>query len=174
MNKLLTLSFILLLTGCGIGEPVQDPRTIHGVDATLQQYVNVYLSYKGSQLGYDIPMQFADLPYPVVGLCTMWSNGYRQLQIDRTYWANADEDARQQVIFHELGHCDLDRGHIATYRSSPYSDWQTSIMNPYAFELQPDRLSYYIPELFHENVSAFSIGSAADTDDDCVHHIKVE
>jgi len=36
------------------------------------------------------------------------------LRIDATYWANATALEREFVIFHELGHCFLDRTHIDT------------------------------------------------------------
>lgn len=136
----------ILLSACA---PVKktDPRSIHGVDPAFIPYLNQYLSYKGHALYYDIPIQFADLGGSTVGLCSRWSSGYRQIQVDRDYWSYADEGHKQELIDHELGHCDLGRDHV--YATDAIGD-PISIMYPYVFGIYTSAdFTYYMHELFH-------------------------
>ena len=169
MNKLLVLS-ALILSACGqqTQQSNQDPRSISGMDPVLAAYRDEFIAAKGRALDYDIPMQFSTLTYPIVGMCTRWSNGYRQLQIDPTYWASITVEMRVELVFHELGHCDLNRGHTLV----PANNTQpTSFMNPYTFWYADSQLSSYVAELFSPSAIS-STPSLSDTD--CVHDIEVK
>lgn len=161
MKYLFLLSFIFL-SACG-QQNNNDPRTISGVDSSLLSYKNLYISAKGRGLDYDIPIQFSNLVYPTVGVCTKWSSGYRQIEIDPTYWNNISEDIKLQLIFHELGHCDLNRGHTSEIASNGYP---VSFMYPYTFHYYQSQLAGYIVELFSP-----SSNTTTTTSSDCVHDI---
>lgn len=47
----------------------------------------------------------------VLGQCFRNEKKPRKVVIDRVYWNNASEQEREFLIFHELGHCFLDREH---------------------------------------------------------------
>ena len=47
-----------------------------------------------------------------LGQCKSYSNGSKQVVIDQPYWDRADEMEREYLVFHELGHCILDRDHL--------------------------------------------------------------
>lgn len=47
----------------------------------------------------------------VLGQCFRNEKKPKKVVIDRTYWEGATEDEREFLIFHELGHCFLDREH---------------------------------------------------------------
>lgn len=158
MRTLFILS-TLLLSACGQQLQSADPRTVVGVDEEFIHYVDYYKSLKPSgKLDYDIPIAFVKLEGNVVGLCTRWSNGYRQIQIDPDYWAIAPERFKVSLIFHELGHCDLNRDH------SPYI---SSIMY---FE---NRGSNDFDELFGIPDYTQQL-KLAHNHDNCVHDIEVE
>ena len=168
MKYLIVLS-ALFLVACG--QPMQsasDPRSVVN-DSTFQHYVDIYKAEKGRGLDYDIPIGFADLQGSTVGLCTRWSNGYRQIQVDREYWENPSQSSdpavqnywnerlRVSLISHELGHCDLNRDH---------STLSTSIM--YYMNMGSQDFN----ELFGRSAS---IATKLEIhDDDCVHDIEVE
>ncbi len=156
----------LLLTGCGRGfHTKHDPRAIHGVNPVFQPYIAQYLSYKGSSLSYDIPIQFADLNGSTVGLCTRWSTGERQIEIDYDYWTYSfDENDKLETIIHELGHCDLNRGH----ESAMVDGAPVSLMYPYVFSLLTEDISRYMKELFDPYIFH------AETVTSCVKDIKVQ
>lgn len=169
MRRLFILS-LLFLTACGqpgFQTAPSDPRTIKGVDPVFAPYVNEYIAHKGAGLYYDIPIQFAELNGNTVGVCTRWSTGERQIQIDREYWDNwLDEGERREVIAHELGHCDLNRGHVA------HANPATSIMDPYVFSLLPSNYANYMVELF--NPTSATIETTLASEMDCVHDIEVK
>lgn len=168
MNKLLVLS-LLLLSACGKMQSPQDPRTIHGVDTEFIPYVDLYIQSKGYGLGYSIPIGFTDLPDDTVGLCTRWSNGYRQIQVDRAYWDYISENEKRSLIFHELGHCDLNRNHEETVMSNY---WPTSLMYPYNFGYPDGMEAYYMNELFNTDVAPYA--KLSSNDETCVHDVEVK
>ena len=47
----------------------------------------------------------------VAGQCFFHSHTPNQIVIDRAFWNNASPLLREMVVFHELGHCYLGRGH---------------------------------------------------------------
>jgi len=45
-----------------------------------------------------------------IGLCA--STGERQIVIDENFWRRSSEMSKELAVFHELGHCFLERGHL--------------------------------------------------------------
>jgi hypothetical protein len=156
-----------MLSACAPGFKV-DPRTISGIDPVFQPYIDEYIAYKDAPLNYYIPIQFTDLSGYTVGLCTRWSTGERQIQIDKAYWDAMTEGERIQTIAHELGHCDLNRDHLLNFKNGT----PVSIMYPYMFELYPSTILNYMKELFNPGVTTMATSLASETD--CVKDIKVE
>lgn len=153
------MRFVLLLATLEIVACAQlippDPRVFKTQDSAFKYEVQLFESlYTRSTAGISIG--FSDLKDNMVGLCTRWTSGYRQIQIDRDYWFNPSttQEAKIGLIFHEMGHCALNRGHNneTFYYSGSHilGDVPTSLMNMYNFyspyykELQ----SYYFDELF--------------------------
>jgi hypothetical protein len=152
----------LLLAGCA--QSTNDPRAFNSTDPTFTKYITWYTNEKGSGLSYDIPIQFADLSGNTVVLCTRWSNGYRQIQID-PYWKSLDEGTKYEIITHELGHCDLNLNHTAaTYP-------QAHIMDPYAFSFNNRDVQALISDLFNRPTTVISMSKL---DTDCVKDLDVE
>ena len=86
---------------------------------------------KSSAIGLCLPIPF----FPIV-------------LIDRDFWSFASNPEREQLLFHELGHCLLWRGHTSkTFRDGR----PISIMNPVLilsdYEYMSNR-EYYLNELF--------------------------
>ena len=138
-----------------------EPRS---VDPALEPYLNLFLK-EGEKRGKTIDikrdggiiLEFANLTPPTIGLC------YRTLpvrvQIDRTYWKDTEssankENLREDVVFHELGHGFLGRGHRND--SLPNNEW-TSMMcgepevngRNWAVNFHGYRKNYYLDELFN-------------------------
>lgn len=61
-----------------------------------------------------------------VGQCLTYEQGRNDLLIDEDYWSRSSDTNREFLIFHELGHCVLQRSHIDS--SNPDGTCQ-SIMN---------------------------------------------
>ena len=149
--KSLTLLSMIILSSC-YHDP-NDPRTIRGVDPEFNYYIDLYVKIKGEQLYYDIPIQFSsNMPLGEIGNCRRWSyKNYRQITIDKAYWLRADTNRRVSLIFHELGHCDLNRDHLKTL---DYYGMPTSLMYPYNIGFNYEDESYYFNELF----SSYRVG----------------
>lgn len=132
-NSLLVL--VLMLSGCGPfhRQPI--------VNEELRPYLDKYLDYKEQQLGtreyHPMDIMFVSLDDTSVGRCYWYP---RMIQIDQEYWDIASEKSRESLMFHELGHCDLDRDH-----SNPDSLMEAYLIN--AFKFAQNEL-YYIQELF--------------------------
>lgn len=95
---------------------------------------------------------FGNLESPIVGLCKKWNNSsYREIEIDREYWDNANELSREQLILHELGHCELNLNHKDSFLDN---NCPSSVMRSYTFfksELNncfEPNFKYYLEELF--------------------------
>ena len=68
------------------------------------------------------------------------------ITVSQEWWPKLDVYSRENVIFHEMGHCVLNRGH----RSDGNNGLALSIMNPYIFGGSGYTTNYlhYIHELF--------------------------
>jgi hypothetical protein len=150
--------FTIFLVGCSQFEVPNDPRDIHGVDPAFASYVQEFEVQYGASIG-DIPIQFAPQSGYVIGECIIWSSQYREIKVDPDFWkyGAVDDDEREALISHELGHCVLNRAHLNTDWNDPNdgdNSMPTSLMNAYIFfnDLYPDWQSlkvYYYNELFH-------------------------
>ena len=158
VGRIVTYSLTMLLilaslTSCGPKPQDIDERAYHGVNEAFQPYLDEYIINKGYPLAYDISINFAPVDQvngpkdKVVGLCTEWDNSkYRQITIDLEYWNSADINTRLALIYHELGHCDLDLDHDDTLKDDyrPLTLMHPNIASPWNSEL-----SYYTLELFN-------------------------
>ena len=48
----------------------------------------------------------------VVGQCKTYSDGTHDIVIEKTYWNRKNDLEKEYLIFHELGHCVLNREHL--------------------------------------------------------------
>lgn len=151
MRKTIIISF-LFLSACAKFQILHDPRSVHGVDPEIAPYVELYLRHKGAPLSYNISAGFVkSLPDDTAGLCTRWSEGWRQIEIDKEYWGYISENERRSLISHEMGHCDLNRDHDNEFLTN---NAPKSLMY-YINWGYPDYMeSYYMSELFNPNTGA--------------------
>jgi hypothetical protein len=125
------IGLFILLNGCAV-VPHNDPREIRSTDQSLTPYIQDFESYYGKSI--DVPIGFKALTYPAVGMCTIWSTGEKEIQIDPVYWSYIEHTEQTALVFHELGHCVLGRGHISTMMSTDkLGDLPISLMYSYVF-----------------------------------------
>jgi len=100
MKKLMIL--MLLLSACG--------KKIDGViDPAFDQYVQDFEMKVGVPVS-GVSVTFKPTEYPVLGVC-IYGGEIAKVEIDPTQWERMDSHGREQLIYHELGHCVLGRGH---------------------------------------------------------------
>jgi len=88
------------------------------VDESLQMYFTAFENealIRGLAIdlnGARIEGILSDLPGNISGRCQYNSDRPRQVQIDRSYFHSASNLRREFIVFHELGHCYLNRPHL--------------------------------------------------------------
>ena len=142
----------LLLTGCGRGsfdvrEVKKLPRTKHEISAELETFVQ---SFESEFRSRDMDIVLKDKLYDyknldwldrsIVGVCWKSRNGQtRRIEIQREYFDGLDYAGKEQLLYHELAHCILDKGHNDGYRTNNCPE---SIMNSFIFSKNEIRYCY--------------------------------
>lgn len=141
--KIKLLLFSMALSSCGnlqINDLFKidaenDPRKTLTTDAEFSEYIVQFeidyayyldIDYSAS----DIPVTFSDkLDKKYLGACYYYGKNHqwREIKISRKLWQDLDNKQRQALIYHELGHCALNREHRDEY----YRSFPISIMNTY-------------------------------------------
>ncbi|MBX2817017.1 MAG: hypothetical protein KTR24_13510 [Saprospiraceae bacterium] len=126
----------------------------------FQPYVDRFVDEAAER---GITIDFSDTGLSVVfrkaaqvessGVC----RGNHNIEIEKLYWDGLSDAEREGLIFHELGHCELDRRHrndllsngewASRMRGSPIPDTLNAVIN-----YSEERRDYYIEELFNEAV----------------------
>jgi hypothetical protein len=116
MYKLIFLFVLLVATfACGKEETVN-------VDAELQPLFSSFSS-EAQQRGMTLDMtnytgMLTDLDEAnVAAKCQTISNGQKRVLVDLGFWKTASTMQREMVVFHELGHCVLNRAHLDDART---------------------------------------------------------
>ncbi len=164
---LLALAVALIL-GCQQDEPIEMVApTYPGVDQALWPYFQAF-EVAGAARGLSIDLTRSNIVATiepiaddgVVGQCSYgrFSNP-REIIIDRSFWNRSGSNFREMVVFHELGHCYLSRGHLDEALGTGIC---VSIMRSGTCccrdGYNPQTRSYYLDELFDINAA----GSIAD------------
>ena len=149
------LMLIMIVTSCGLTVPPRDLDTSASeftfntsnpsFDVYKAEFESEYaIATNGSINTQPIRINFVnDLEGSIVGQCSYWDSG-SEIFIETEYWNNVSEIQRTVLIFHELGHCALKRGH----RDSSYLGYKTSIMNSY--NLPKPYLDQFRDSLYNE------------------------
>ncbi len=119
MIKALTMLCLLalLVAGCG-------PCHTAIIHPDFQPYVDLFRAYhvlhdgnQAYQITTDVTMgkieQDDDDSTITIGVCN-YKPGNNYVVIDEEEWKDSPVMLREQLIFHELGHCELDRDHNNT------------------------------------------------------------
>lgn len=128
--KYLSILIVLIIGGCGKKLPQPkgyiDPEFIEIVRHFEATYnVKVYVS-----------LEFAEsLEDSSVGVCHSFQTNSPSnwIEIKKGYWDNINYYAKEQLIFHELGHCVFGYGHDESYIEKDGYSIPKSIMYPVCF-----------------------------------------
>lgn len=141
---------LLLLVSCG--NPVQDFLNVKGspvrrskTDPTFNQFVESFT--KQFNVAVKVPIVLRNINPKYAGVCLKYSNGYREIQINSTHWKNYSLEQKEQLVYHELGHCVLNRGHNDKLMEAN-TNCPDSIMRSYMFNLSEIN-NCYLPEYNH-------------------------
>ncbi len=126
------------------------------IDPNLQEYYDLFIeeankrSVTLSPEATNVTMHFTDIPSSqVLGQCRYNPKAPNNVEIDFHHWNTFDDETKEFVVFHELGHCILDRDHRDDIDSSGRCE---SIMHSYKglciFEYFGSNREGYLDELF--------------------------
>lgn len=161
-----------LLSSCNKkAEYSVDPR----LEGYIQEFVNDGLNYgvqvqiKDFHHSWVFKASFGDLPHGSIAVCSTYmesanlgefnleTTSVREIIVSTRYWESLSEMTKKEVMYHELGHCSLDRSHttgnsLFSLNGSRFSA-PTSIMSPSPVSLVNDQAystlkDYYLAELF--------------------------
>ena len=129
------LLVLIILVSCGKSDFVKNSTEDHdkdySIDSAFIEYVD---SFKQDfNRDFKIKISFDDRESSIAGTCYTYTDGYREIKIDRDYWNSINSNAKEQLIYHELGHCILDLGHNDDYSVKAGYYCPDSIMNSHAF-----------------------------------------
>ncbi|NNL92377.1 MAG: hypothetical protein HKO66_09115, partial [Saprospiraceae bacterium] len=103
---------IVIILGCSKTDIVE-------TDVELQPYFDIFAS-EGEKRGFIVDYEAERiegllqdiLSSSVQGQCFRNESKPKKVIIDTEYWANATDLEREFIIYHELGHCFLNRDHL--------------------------------------------------------------
>ncbi len=149
--------FIIVMSGITCRK---DNAGVIEIHPKFQIYVDRFIaeaSSRGHQIDFSdsgLSIEFRDaVDTETGGVC----RGNHQIEIEKLYWEDLNDDQKEGLIFHELGHCELNRRHrndtlpngewASRMRGSPIPDGLSAVIN-----YSGVRRQYYIDELFDESV----------------------
>ncbi len=103
-----------LLAGCA---SMNRTEGIYSDILDFNAYTDAYLNYKQIYIGrgadFSIEVIYGNTEFPTVGQCyrTADRNASREVIINPAFWARSNDEDRLELIFHEMGHCDMDFEH---------------------------------------------------------------
>ena len=110
----LMLIMLIVLGSC---EKDEEPQFL--IDAPLQEYFDRFqaeAALRGVEIDFEAMMISGDIrligTQNVIGQCGHTEKEPNVVIVDKFYWDSASDLDREFLIFHELGHCALGRGHL--------------------------------------------------------------
>lgn len=167
---LLLFSFLFVFTACQKDAAIDlvevsatpEARTYPGVDERLWPYFERFET-AGIERGFDVDLVASRITgviedldgEHVAGQCTTFGN-FRpgRVTLDAEFWNRSSDIFKEFIVFHELGHCFLDRDH----REDTFSNGRcVSIMRSGTLDCRDNynvaTRGSYINELFEPNQS---------------------
>lgn len=153
----ITTLALLVLSASGCGKKQKDHEAFLQIDGSFQTYVNTFeqtaASEGGSLVINDLILAFGSTPsINETGVCEWAEDETPRITINKRIWDTLSDYDRQEVIFHELGHCVLRRihqsGEISAYGGA--MNIPSSVMYPYRISgtIYRDNIVHYHDELF--------------------------
>ncbi len=141
-NTLLLLILSFFLASCGGSnkkhiQHLEGSRQFAATDSTFKPFVDSFTSNARTYLSKptfvvgDIPVNFGDTSNNEFdGVCNSYSDGSKEVLIKKSWWDKASNHQKEVMIYHELGHCSLNRDHDGELLSKDDYEVKASIMNP--------------------------------------------
>lgn len=164
MKNLLFIMLLILVTACGKPQTpeiiIQPPTNVDSAaQAEIKSYIDAFESRNLLAGGNPNPTNLqvvlvSDLASNILGTCTM---GAAYVKINQYLWDQLNPAHREELIFHELGHCVLGRLHNNALNGPyPASLMNSYHMGPSIYLRTPEVYRSYMAELFGTNTMTFA------------------
>ena len=181
MKKYILPFLLLFLFSCNDDDTSTTAGGEYNVHPDFEFYVQLYTD-KGNERGANIDFRETGLLAEYSDVVNQGASGWcfigqHHIVIDKSEWDLLTEDQKRFLFAHELGHCDLDRGHTnnqftnGVWKSLMRGDPLTTLQSRTPIAFYGFRQDYYWDELFNTNQAApdwaernFSIDEIADTE----------
>lgn len=124
-RSILILTLLSLLLACGRDSSNELTAIDHFIDDRLYEH---YETFKAEAKKRNIEVDFVTMNVEgyigdirdqgVVGQCQTYSDGSKAVVIEEGYWNRLSDLKKEFIVFHELGHCILNRGHLDEINAS--------------------------------------------------------
>lgn len=154
-KRIAFLALTLILSACA-----RPHVKVVRIDPAFQSLVNSFEA-DGSTVNFhvqinDLIVQFTDqLTSETLGECVQGDDATPTINIDAQDWYNETPEYQKIILYHELGHCVLDRVHVFTGTILKGNCSATSIMYPYIEDftnMYAENWQWYVQELFYPAV----------------------
>lgn len=133
---------IILISVLFLTNPSCALKSVKGIDPKLKPYVQDFEMLHNKPVRVNIGFEI--LPDEIVGLCNHITN---TIYIDTHYFEYISYERKLILMYHELGHCVLKRGHVKTkfMDGCPTSLMYHEVLNDTCTKKY---LDYYLMEIF--------------------------
>jgi len=140
MVRILSLSLFLFLAACGKFDTHKPAFIDKAILPYVMMYVNDKKAFQGTSAIRKIDIYFKSLYQEGYDGVCYYRGPWRYIEIDPTFWSHASNAEKRVLVYHEMGHCDLNLDHDPGY----------SIMNPFgmAGNVFNANRDYYLDLLF--------------------------
>ncbi len=111
IKKIVIIACIGLIFGCAKEEQklVDDVFVDHIIEFEAQAKLR---SIDLGSVLEELSVRLADIDADAVGQCITYVNGDKAIEINRATWNGLSDNQKELLVFHELGHCVLNRDHL--------------------------------------------------------------
>lgn len=152
MNEIMIkfcLSFIILLTSCG---SASHPRPPSDIAVEFQSYYYQFMQdmadYRKSVISRSVVIKFDKMTNKGSIAECHYSQPRHTIKVQKAYWNASSDTTKRIIMYHELGHCILYRGHNDEKDSlgRPLSIMYPKIIPASLFRVNKE---YYLNELMN-------------------------
>lgn len=123
--KKLSVILLLILNACGQTPYVEQDFVIYLDNFKKEISQKITTEY--------VSISFGELEYPIIGRCMRGIYPYSYIKVDKIAWDKMNNDGKEELIYHELGHCVLFLLHDDDTVKADEFEIPGSIMNSYWF-----------------------------------------
>lgn len=142
------LIMLLLITGCG--KSIEDFIRIDNTNVKKAKTNPIFAPFIQSfeaefNRKVRVPIVLKTIENKYAGVCLVYSNGYREIRINKNSWDQYSHEQKEQLIYHELGHCVMNKNHDNALLNNhcPNSIMRSYMFNDYEIN------ECYLPEYNH-------------------------